>query len=274
MATTPKTCLLASILAGTVALTLALAATGCRSQVSEATAPYGNAAVGSRDAPGGQEPADQTVERVSQKADEEAYERLRGVVSLSCHKWRGMYVTQDLRHRSGLSIVWLPSEAAYPEAVPVTLEASTRIGYVLDRVCEQTGTLWRVEDGVVVIGAPAALRGYQTRVYSVGDLLVCFGPWPPDQGAAVQAAPEDIRAQARLLVILTTQACAPVTWDEPASGHPWPTAGGHVQLMDADPHLLVVVQKAEVHEEIEKLLAHLRKALRDRTTHGAAGVAP
>lgn len=251
-------------------LTAVMAMAGCRSGsvgLSGAAAPVSEPVVVSPETAPAAEPSKapeeqsiaQTIERSCEEAAWKAYEALRKEATLAFNKVPALEVARAIEDRSGITVVWLPDDSG-ADLPRVTLHGNTRLGYVLDRICEQTGTTWRVEGGLVVVGTPEALREYEMRIYPASDLLVA-ATGQEGNGAAASTIKHE---KAAILVLLIKQACAPETWDVlPSVGvlSASKRAGAHISLMDNDSTYLVV-QKADVHHCIEKLLTELRSAMK------------
>lgn len=139
--------------------------------------------------------------------DRKVYEHLNKRVSLAFSETPLADVVEFLKATTPVNY-GLIREDLPPDGAPVSLVIETTLGNALDQICDLTEMDWKVEGGLIKIGAPESLRDYQMRVYDVRDLLLMGRP------AGKPQFDELAMERAANLALLIKLACGEGTWME------------------------------------------------------------
>jgi hypothetical protein len=150
------------------------------------------------------------------------------------------------------------AEAGIGTDTPVTKRVeSASLESLLDLVLLDLDLGFTIRSGVILVTTPEDLESMlDTRIYPVRDLVL----WriPGEKGAA-----DRYEADWDSLIDVITTTIAPDTWED---------VGGPGSIKEFDKSAAIIVsQTREVHRQIEKLLATLRKA---RELQGIASIPP
>ena len=190
--------------------------------------------------------------RIESRAEARARERievsLAAYGSLDCVDKPLHELVSDLSRRMGVPMVLEKrtlEEAAISLETPVTARIS-EVSYrsLLRRVLKDLKLTWTVRDEVILITTPEEAEAMlETRLYPVLDLVAIAG-------AAPDKAMREVHDYDTLIETITTTVEAD-SWDEvggPGTIAEYPQAGA-----------LVISQTAEIHEQVEKVLAAIRR---------------
>jgi len=215
------------------------------------------------------------------ESDRKVYENLDDRVSLAFSETRLADVVEFLRQVTPVQYVLFEDDLP-ADGAPVTLTVETTLRRALDLVCDLTEMDWKVQGGLIKIGAPETLAVYEWRAYEVRDLLLSVADRVPGRGRGGRRAVREeafasetsLLQRAENLVLLIKQTCGAGTWmqitpgdvapgskgpvDEPPPPAARPEPQGRAFVRSGDPGVIVVIQSAEVHKCIEKLLRELR----------------
>jgi hypothetical protein len=194
----------------------------------------------------------QSYVRIESEAESQARERiesaLAGIGSLDCVDKPLHELADELSRRMGVSIVLAKNaleESAISLESPVTARI-TGVSYrsLLRLVLTDLKLTWTFRNEVILITTPEDAEAMlETRLYPVLDLVAVTGGTP-------DKAMREVHDYDTLIDTLTTTV-EPDSWDEvggPGTIAEFPGAGA-----------LVISQTTEIHEQVEKVLAALRR---------------
>ena len=190
--------------------------------------------------------------RIESQAEAQARERieqaLSGIGSLDCVDKPLYELAEDLSRRIGVSIV-LDKHRLEESAIALDTPVTARISGVSYRsllrlVLKDLKLTWTFRSEVVLITTPEEAEAMlETRLYPVLDLVAIAG-------AAPDKAMREVHDYDTLIELITTTV-EPDSWDEvggPGTIAEYPGAGA-----------LAISQTTEIHEQVEKVLAALRR---------------
>jgi hypothetical protein len=192
-------------------------------------------------------------------------------IDLKFHEMPLLDTLAGIRSKTGLNFYmetrYLPPVNGDQPQLPVTIDvAGITVRSALNLILRDSKLAWFYGDEVIVITTEDAVAlHHETRVYTVGDLVVREdGSWPHnryvqrtqmDGGVGPNTEVDD-------LIEMITSTIAPTTWAE---------VGGtaSIKFLPAA-QALTVVQSRAAHDDIEALLTKLREARKSQL--GAVGL--
>ncbi len=115
-------------------------------------------------------------------ADQQVWDQLGQSLPLQFDETPLPQVVEFLQQVTDINFLVLRRDLP-PDQAPVSLMIETTLENGLDQIADLTGMAWKVENGLVKIGAPESLRDYEMRIYPVRDLLVSTEDTGQAQGA-------------------------------------------------------------------------------------------
>jgi len=171
------------------------------------------------------------LKREASPADRAIYEQMDNEYEYTFDDLPLSSVVDYLQQVTGINFVYNRQDMV--EDPRLTLNVKTTLEVGLDQITDMTGTVWKVQNGLIHIGLASVIDEYELRLYSVRDLLISYADTggrsggddddDDDDDSSYRGDDDDddddddtgagsVRDRAYELIMLLQQACGAGTW--------------------------------------------------------------